>query len=68
MKKKKKTELVKQHLLKKKSITSWDAITLYQETRLAAKIFNLRKSGWDIVTKDMVDKEGNRFAKYILIK
>ena len=62
---------VKKHLLKKRSITSWDAITLYQATRLSAIIFNLRKSGWDIVTNNVTikDKNGNActYAKYVLI-
>jgi hypothetical protein len=66
-----KTNQVKKHLLKKRSITSWDAITLYQATRLSAIIFNLRKSGWDIVTNNVTikDKNGNpcTYAKYVLI-
>lgn len=63
---KSKTELVKQHLTKKKTITSWDAINLYRATRLAAIIFNLRDIGWDIKTMPMTDSDGNKYAKYIL--
>ena len=62
---------VKKHLLKKKSITSWDAIIQYKATRLSAIIFNLRKNGWDIVTNNITskDKYGNSstYAKYVLI-
>jgi hypothetical protein len=41
---------VKIHLMNKKSITSWDAITLYRATRLSAIIFNLRRQGMNIVS------------------
>jgi hypothetical protein len=61
-----KHDLVRKHLLKKKSITSWDAITLYKATRLSAIIFTLRKSGWNISTKPIQMEEGS-YAKYLLI-
>jgi hypothetical protein len=61
-----KHDLVKKHLLKKKSITSWDAISLYKATRLSAIIFSLRKSGWNISTKPIKMEEGS-YAKYLLI-
>jgi hypothetical protein len=58
------------HLLKRKSITSWDAITLYKATRLSAIIFTLRKNGYGIATKDITQKDVNgnncTFAKYVL--
>jgi len=65
-----KTKLVQTHLLKKKSITSWEAIELYGATRLSAIIFSLRDAKWDIVTKpttakDRFDNEIT-FAKYVL--
>jgi hypothetical protein len=63
-----KTRLVQSHLLKKKSITSWEAIELYGATRLSAIIFSLRDK-YDIITKmvDGKDRFGNqiRFAKYV---
>lgn len=66
-----KAEQIKKHLLKKKSITSWDAITLYRATRLSAIIFNLRNKGWIIATKDVKSKDinGNTciYAKYLLV-
>lgn len=65
-----KSKLVLQHLLKKKSITSWEAIEMFSATRLSAIIFTLRKRGYGIATKDvtMKDKYGNKgfYAKYIL--
>lgn len=67
-----KTQLVLEHLLKKGSITSWDAIKKYGATRLSAIIFNLRKRGYDIVTLEIdgKDRYGQRcpYAKYILKK
>jgi hypothetical protein len=63
-----KTRLIQSHLLKKKSITSWEAIELYGATRLSAIIFGLRDK-YDIITKmvDGKDRFGNqiRFAKYV---
>jgi hypothetical protein len=64
-----KKKLVETHLLKKKSITSWEAIELYGATRLSAIIFILRDK-WDIVTNTITAKDrfGNdiTFAKYVL--
>jgi len=66
-----KVSQIKKHLLKKKSITSWDAIILYKATRLSAIIFNLRKSGYDIATHNIKSKDDNgnntSYAKYVLI-
>lgn len=67
-----KTEQVKQHLLDKKSITSWEAINFYGATRLSAIIFNLRDAGFNIETKSIkrTDRNGNpvTFGKYILVE
>ena len=69
--KKSKASLVKSHLLKKKHITSWEAITLYKATRLSAIIFNLRSSGYNIATQPLKSKGngGNTvtYAKYVLV-
>lgn len=65
-------EMIKKHLIKRGSITSWEAIKLYGCTRLSAKIYNLREEGFDIKTDHVTKK--NRygypvtFAKYILQK
>jgi len=66
-----KTQQVKDHLVKNKSITSWQAITLYKATRLSAIIFNLKKIGWLFDTKSILSKDENgnpvTYAKYTLI-
>jgi hypothetical protein len=53
--------------LKKKPITSWEAIHLYHATRLADIVFKLKQRGHNIVTW-MVDDGEVRFARYYLIK
>ena len=67
-----KIEKIRKHLLKKKNITSWEAITLYRVTRLAAVIHKLRDDDWNITTKMITKKDDNgessTFAKYILNK
>jgi hypothetical protein len=65
-----KHDQIKQHLLKHKHITSWEAIEKYGATRLSHHILMLRKGGWNIATNDITtkDRNGNTcvFAKYIL--
>lgn len=67
-----KSEKVLHHLLKKRNITSWDAIGLYKATRLSAIIYNLRKRGYNIISQreEHIDKEGNkeRYVRYIYLK
>lgn len=66
------TALIKKHLNKKGSITSWEAIQRYGCTRLSAKIYDLRKEGMNIKTEHVTKK--NRygylvtFAKYIRVR
>lgn len=61
-----KSDQVLMHL-KKKPITSWEAITLYKATRLADIVFKLKQKGFNIVTQ-MVDDGHTRFARYYLTK
>ena len=65
-----KTQKVREHLLKYGSITSWDAINLYGETRLSDVILKLRQKGWDIRTimVEFTDRYGNTgtYANYVL--
>jgi hypothetical protein len=61
-----KTDQVLMHL-KKKPITSWEAINLYRATRLADIVFKLKQRGHNIVTW-MIDDGEVRFARYYLIK
>jgi hypothetical protein len=66
-----KIEQVKKHLLKKKSITSWEAIILYKATRLSAIIHSLRKIGYGINTTQIRSRDVNgndcTYAKYVLV-
>lgn len=48
-------------------ITSMDAFTLFNETRLAAVVFELRKEGYSIRTDKETTKDGTPYAKYHLI-
>lgn len=67
MTKQTKIEKVRQHLIKRKSITSWDAITKYHATRLADIIFCLKKKGWVITTT--TERQGDMtWARYTLVK
>jgi hypothetical protein len=54
---------VLQHLRKKKSITSWDAIQKYGITRLADTVFQLKGKGYDIITTIEMGN-GKKWAKY----
>ena len=65
-----KSQKVREHLLRYGSITSWQAINLYGETRLSDVILKLRQKGWDIRTImcEFQDKYGNTgmYANYVL--
>lgn len=65
-----KSALCRQYLLANGSITSWEAIENFGETRLADVIFRLRKTGYDIKTDTILftDRYGNRgsYAKYTI--
>jgi len=61
----KKIDAVFQHLKKKRSITSWEAITLYRATRLADIVYKLKSQGFDIETV-LIKSKGTRFARYYL--
>ena len=62
---KNKHELVLQHLQKKGSIPSWEAINLYRATRLSSIIYRLRDRGLNITTT-MVEKTNSKghISKY----
>jgi hypothetical protein len=53
--------------LKKRPITSWEAITKYRATRLADIIFKLRGRGFKITT-ELVENGSVRYARYRLSK
>jgi hypothetical protein len=52
-----KTQKVARHLVTKKQITSWDAITKYKATRLSSIIFNLKKRGF--IIQSVSEQNGN---------
>lgn len=50
-------------------ITSWDAISTFRITRLAARISELKDDGHEIETiMEQDDNAGKRYARYYLIK
>jgi hypothetical protein len=65
-----KTTKVLEHLKQYGSITSLEAIEKYSAIRLSAIIYNLRKKGYDIETKDIdfTDRFGTKshYGKYVL--
>lgn len=67
-----KTQLVTDHLIKYGTIDTWTAIDKYRATRLSSIIFNLKKKGYYIVSKDKKGKDsyGNTstWTEYKLIK
>ena len=66
-----KENLIKNHLIEHRMITSWEAIENYGATRLASVIYNLRKEGFLINSYDFKDhdRHGNIciYSRYILI-
>lgn len=65
-----KKQQIREHLLKNKSITAWDAIEKFGAIRLSAVIWEfIHKEGMNIVRDSvtMKDRNGNNctYAKYI---
>ena len=64
-------DMIYEHLKTYGSITSWEAIKEYGCTRLSAKIYNLRKQGYKIIseTETATNRFGKKvnYAKYILM-
>lgn len=58
---------IKAHLLKFKTISSWEAIKKYRITRLSAYILVLRNQGFNIISQWNVNKK-SRFVVYTLKK
>jgi hypothetical protein len=54
------------YLLKGRTLTSMQAIRWWGCTRLASRINELRKVGWNIET-DHVNKRGDSFGRYRLV-
>lgn len=64
--KKPQEQTILEHLRKHHSITSWEAIQKYGITRLADRIFKLKKAGHDIETVMKYPADGSRFGIYLL--
>ena len=61
-------EIIKQHLFKHNSITSWEAITKYKITRLSAHILSLRDEGLNIIsTYKRNPKTETNYVQYSII-
>jgi hypothetical protein len=59
------TKIIKDHLKKHKSITTWEAIKKYKITRLSGRIFDLREAGVKIKSI-WQESKGKRYVKYCL--
>lgn len=57
--------VVLNHLNREGSITSFEAIERYNITRLAARVFELRKQGHTIETQKVDNSGGHPFARYV---
>lgn len=64
--KKAQIDIVREHLIANGRITSIDAFSKYNITRLSALIFRLRKEGKEIETIDKPRKNGGHYGVYIL--
>ena len=60
-------EKVLVHLMEGKSITPLEALRDFGCFRLGARIFNLRKQGYNIVSRTVVASDGKKFSEYSLV-
>lgn len=58
---------VLKHLKRKKSITPLEAIGVYGIYRLAARIFEIRSAGHDVITLMNKDEQDRPYARYRLV-
>lgn len=60
-------EMIKKYLEEGHRLTPLDALRMFGCFRLATRIFELKKSGMNIVTEIVEDKQtGKRYARYEL--
>ena len=59
--------LVFEHL-RRASITSRQALDLYGVFRLAARIYDLRQQGHEIITLRIENEFGNSYAEYVMVR
>uniref|UniRef100_A0A6M3J0Q0 Putative DNA binding, helix-turn-helix domain containing protein n=1 Tax=viral metagenome TaxID=1070528 RepID=A0A6M3J0Q0_9ZZZZ len=60
-------EAILRHLQSGRSITPLEALRLYGSMRLGARIYDLKRQGYNIQEKDIPDN-GKRYASYFLPK
>lgn len=60
-------QTVLDHLLAGKSLTPMKARQVYRIERLAARIFELKKAGHNIITTIRVDEAGKEYAEYRIL-
>lgn len=60
-------EMILSHLRRLGPITPLEALDMYGCFRLGARIADLRSEGHDIITR-IVDRNGKKFAQYVLIE
>ena len=59
------SKVILDHLLEGKSLTALDALNEYGCFRLAARVHELRKDGYDI-EEQIVERNGKRYASYFI--
>jgi len=60
------TDRVLKHLLTAGTITPVEALVVHKVQRLAPRILELRKEGWEIETVRCEDEAGTPYFKYVL--
>ncbi len=55
------------HLRLHGSITPLQALRLYGSYRLGARIYNLRKKGYNIISQSSRGRAGKHYGKYVLM-
>lgn len=61
-------EVLLKHLKRKKTISQFEALLVYGIARLASRIDELRKDGYQIETMMKKDEKGKRYARYKLVR
>ena len=59
---------VLRHLEKYRSITPLEALGVYGIFRLAARVYELRREGFNVVTTMFRDENEKPYAKYVLAR
>jgi hypothetical protein len=60
------TKTILNHLRKRKSISTMEAMVAYGNTRLAAAIYDLRQAGYRIRTNIKRDEGNHQYSRYEL--